>query len=370
MDGPRPVRREEAEDLANLLCEVFQFHEYYDRRRLTRDLLRRVHLRGARVIAEDGRPVSHILFVPSKVSIHGCRVKVVSIGGVSTDPRYRQRGYAGTILQQGIADATAAGARVMLVSGDRSLYRRNHCVPAGHLLEAVIRRGELRSDRRGLRLRRVAQGDWPELAPIYAAEPVRFLRSLSFFSECCWWWDCGLPEIWVIACDGRTEAYLSLLPPWRQEAPVRTVGEYAGSRAAVLDALPAIFDAMPIEEIRFQFPGRDHELPYLLSGRAIPLRRTILSGALRLLNLPGLMRDLRPYLAARLPRKVLRGLAFGQRGELCRFSLADQHLDMSLSQAAALVLGGPDAPEVGGALGEALGAVLPIPLPLPGFNYV
>ena len=43
---------------------------------------------------------------------------------------------------------------------------------------------------------------------------------------------------------------------------------------------------------------------------------------------------------------------------------------MTLSQAAPLVLGGPDAPEVKGELGRVLGEVFPVPFPMPGFNYV
>jgi len=34
------------------------------------------------------------------------------------------------------------------------------------------------------------------------------------------------------------------------------------------------------------------------------------------------------------------------------------------------VLGGPSAPEVSGGLGRVVSRILPVPFPMPGFNYI
>ena len=371
MDGPRLVRRVEIAHLSGLLCAIFGFDQYYDKAEFTRALARPVHLRGGTIVAEHGRPVSYILHVVAEVSVHGCRLKVASIGGVCTDPAYRKRGYAGRVLEQTLQRATAAGARVLIVSGDRSLYRRNHCVPAGELLATTITREALPQIDTGLAVRRFTISDWPALSPLNAAEPVHFVRSADFFAKCCFWWDISQPEIWVVSKAGRPLAYLSLFPPWRDEKRAsRFVGDYAGSRAAILDALPLIFQASEVAEIHFRFLKQDRELSYLMASRGFKVGQATLSGTHRILNLPGLMRDLRPYLAGRLPRRQLRQLSFDQQGETCVFSLASQQAAVGLSQAASLILGGPRVPRIGGELGDVLRSVFPVPFPMPGFNYV
>ncbi len=96
----------------------------------------------------------------------------------------------------------------------------------------------------------------------------------------------------------------------------------------------------------------------------------VLRGTHRLIDLPGLMRKLRPYLRERLERRDLRRLSFEQEGERCVFAYGDERVECSLSEAAPLVLGGPAAPEVSGDLGRVLSGILPVPFPMPGFNYM
>jgi predicted N-acetyltransferase YhbS len=371
VDGPRLVRREEAEELSHLLCGIFGFDHYYNKEFISDALQRPVHRRGATIIAEDGKPVSHILTTVDQVSVYSCHLKVASIGGVCTHPHYRHRGYASLILQESLRAATAAGARVLIVSGDRGLYRRNHCARVGDLLACQILPESLRPGHGKLAVRRVTADHWPLLSPLNAAELVHFVRGADFFSRCCWWWNCVSNEIWRVDSNGELVAYLSLLPPWREEhRPTRTVGEYAGCRAAILDALPIIFQQTEIAGISFLVSARDEELAYLLANRGLALKAAALPGTHRLLNLPGLMRDLRPYLAARLTSQVMRPLASDQQEEVCCFLLGQERAEMDLTQAIKLILGGPDAPRIGGELGRALTSIFPLPFPLPGFNYV
>lgn len=371
MEGPRLIRRREVPALSRLLIEVFGFDGIYEEAAFAKGLSRPVHLRGGIAVVEDGRPVSYVLHVVDQVSLYGCRLKVASIGGVCTDKAYRNRGYAGLVLAETIRVATAAGARVMIVSGNRGLYERNHCVPAGELLTASLSRETLPPADPGLSVHRFSVADWRALAPVNAAEPVRFVRPADFFARCCCWWDVSRPEVWTVSDARGPLAFLSLVPPWRSERRhTRTVFDYAGPRAALLNALPLVCHAAEIDAIGFRFPRQDRELAYLLSARGLALKPATLSGTHRLLNLPGLLRDLRPYLAARLPADQLRRLSFTQEGERCAIALGPERLDLDLSAAVTLVLGGKAAPSVAGELGEALRAIFPLPFPMPGFNYV
>jgi hypothetical protein len=244
-------------------------------------------------------------------------------------------------------------------------------VRAGRLLEVELGREQLDEPGKDLAVRRVAPEEWPLLAPLHQAEPVRFVRPSDFLSRLCFWWDCYRPEIWLIEFRGKPTAYL--MASWEEIRQPRVGGlhlsEYAGSRAALLDSLPLILSEAEAATIRLRVLGHDREFLHLLCQRGLDLKASTLSGTHRLLDLPGLMRKLRPYLAARMPRRELRQLSFHQEGEVCAFTHGGETVEMSLSQAAPLVFGGPGARQLPDALGQALSQVFPIPFPMPGFNY-
>jgi GNAT superfamily N-acetyltransferase len=328
-------------------------------------------LRGARIIALNGRPVSHVNIVYNQLSIYGCVVKVASIGGVCTHPEYRGRGLASQLLDYCFREIAEAGGKLVYISGVRGLYRRAHAVPAGPVWTTHLRADTLLRGRREVVARQARPDDWPAVARLYQAEPVRFVRSAEFLS--------GIAaregrfrSTWMIEVDGRPAAYLALSRLWgraRQE-PVRELAEYAGARGALIAGLPALFEGAGLERIEFHVPAFDHELTHLLGCWGVDMRPGSIPGhTIRLLGLPNLMHSLRPYLLSRLPRADLRRLAFRQEGQTCSISLAEAAVDLDPSQAGLLVLGGPGRAELEGELGRVLASILPVPVPLPGFNY-
>ncbi|MCL6548592.1 MAG: GNAT family N-acetyltransferase [Alicyclobacillus sp.] len=76
---------------------------------------------------EGGRLVSFMGLVPSVIRIGPARLPVYSLGSVCTAPDARGKGYASALLEQVQRHVDRAGAALMLVSGDRSLYTRNRC---------------------------------------------------------------------------------------------------------------------------------------------------------------------------------------------------------------------------------------------------
>jgi len=243
LDGPRQVRKDEVGDLVDVLSDIFPFREWYSRDHMVSRMSRARSRRETLVIAEDGRPVSHIRTVYNNVSIYGRRMKVASIGSVGTHLDCRGRGYAGAILKQTMQQMVKRGAKVLIVSGSRGLYRRVHCAPAGRMYEAEVRSAHLGGQTSDLTVRQVTPEEWPALAPLHQAENVRFARNVSFFSDLVFWWDCQYPQIWVVESRGEPLAYVSLVLVWGKESETqrRAVAEYAGSRAALMDALPALF---------------------------------------------------------------------------------------------------------------------------------
>jgi hypothetical protein len=402
--------------------------------------------RESRIIAVDGKPVSHIRIIYNHLSIYGARIKTASLGGVCTDPEFRGRGIATRLLDSCIDEATRAGAKLLIISGDRGLYLRAQAAIAGPVWETRIVRREHGDSEQALTVRAAGPDDAPALSRLHQAEPVRYLRSGDFFARML---RHGHRQPWLIESDanGRPEraarravipsdfprgsgeagtrgrrcrlqfggtpgfasspirvlrsrpergdsesgrqviAYLSLSRIWSlpSAAPIRALGEYGGSRSALIDGMNRVMEAAGLSEIRISFPAHDIEMIHLLRSRSVSLSPdTIHSHTFRLLDLPGLLRALRPYFAARLPAAALRAFSMtpsgerlspaGERvspaGERVNMQFGSEQADLSLSEAAAIMFGGPAAPAIGGDLGEVMRRVFPVPLPLPGFNYV
>lgn len=374
MDGPRAPRRDELDALLDLLCDVWEhFPRRYSQRELHSAIRRRVHRREARVIVEDGRVVSAIQMLYNYVSMHGCRVKVASIGGVCTRKDRRRRGLAGAVLAHCLKEMAARGAHLLYVSGDRSLYRRNHCVKVGEFLEAELSRETLGPVTSSPAVRRIAADQWPAVAPLHQAEAVRFVRRADFLSEACFWWDQSHPEIWAVEHKERPVSYLIVAPPREgsRAGGGRVVTEYGGSRAAMLDALPCICERSRIPRVKLAFPAHDRDLIHLLGGLGTAMKPvTLLDHTVRILDLPALMRRLRPYLASLLRRTDLRRLSFGQQEDTCVFRYGEESAELDLAQSAGVVFGGPNAAPMPGALGRVLSQVFPLPMPDPGLNYI
>ncbi len=322
-------------------------------------------------MTSGGKPVSHIKVVYNHLLIHGARVKVASIGGVCTHPEFRGRGAATALLDRCMAEATEAGATVLIISGGRGLYRRAQAVDAGRTFRARISPDSIGRADGACTIRPATPDDWGVVARLYQQEPVRFVRSADFVASVVSHRHHG--RLWIVeSTAGDVLAYVTLGRDWgeRHDAPRRLVGEYAGSRAALVQALPAIIEASELELITFDFPADDRELAYLFAREGVGMKpSTIKDHTMRLLNLPELMRRLKPYTEARLARSDARKLSFRQ-GEECVFGCGSEEARFDVGRATALVLGGPEASRVGGELGRLLSSIYPIPLPLPGMNYV
>ena len=367
-EGPRPARREELDDLADLMVACFG-GALGPRRRRRRP--RWIQRSGAWVIARDGRLVSHIRLVYNFLSIYGCRVKIASIGGVCTHPDYRNHGLASLLLEHCAVVAREAGASLLLISGRRGLYRRAMAVDAVPIFRTRIGRGSIETRNGAPRARPGRPEDWAACARLYQAEPVRFVRVAEVFARALGGHGHRMP--WVIESRGDVVAYVVLARDWGHppESRERWVSEYAGVRGALVAGIPSLLEAANVDEIEFRAPQCDRELDYLLGNAGLRLGEgTLWEHTIRLLDLPLLMRRLRPYTVARLPREAARALAFEQTAEQCMFTRGEDALGLDIGKATALVLGGPEAPRVGAELGESLNALFPIPFPLPGMNYV
>ncbi len=377
LDGPRPIRREELAASGRLAGLCFpdaagvmeEIRTYTPPRR-----------GGIQVICHRGVPVSQIGVYHSRVSVYGSPLRIASIGGVCTHPDYRGLGLATRLLDYCTRKLTAEGARLMLISGMRGLYTRAGCVTAQKFEYIVLKPGQLRPGVDDLSLRPATEADAPLCDRLYQTEPVHFARRVEEFAahfrrpE-----EFTKAEDWIIEATGRPVAYLFTGLPWEyggeSGADAREVIEYAGSRVALVGALTEVMARLNLRELRLAVPWQDVDLLHLLHERGVTGDHIPLVGhTMRIVNFPGLMRDLRPYVRARLTRSQRRGLRFQQEGDRYAIVRGEERLELDGATMTRLVMGVPaevahEAPVASGALGEITSALFPLPSFLPGLNY-
>lgn len=94
------------------------------------------HSYGA--FTEEGELVSFMGLVPVQVTSGEHILSAFSIGAVCTHPDYRGQRLAGQLLEQCTQHAIDAGASLLFISGDRSLYTRAGSQFFGHIHQTTI----------------------------------------------------------------------------------------------------------------------------------------------------------------------------------------------------------------------------------------
>jgi GNAT superfamily N-acetyltransferase len=387
-DGPRLLRREELFAWRVLLQICFGGPEIIEEEVPASYIPPRRG--GIYILAHQGKLVSQLEVFHDQIRIYDGTIRVASIGGVCTHPDYRNKGLASHLLDHCAGKLVQEGARLMLISGAHGIYTRLGNVPHGRYIYLSIKPGQSSSWRptpADLVLRRLTSADTLPLSRLYQAEPVHFIRHNSAFSEVL-----HDPlrntyvyaDPWIVERSGQAVAYLFLGSPWESElgAGIRHVGEYAGSRLAMVDALKALLTTSDLQELSWPVAWQDLELIQLLQdcgycGSVGPLY----GHTLRIVNFPGFMNDLRPILRARLGAKLLRGLRFEQSGPLLGGTGTDRYtiirgsdrLELDGAAMTRLVMGNAENEtepiQFPGVLAEVIPALFPLPSFLPGLNY-
>jgi GNAT superfamily N-acetyltransferase len=347
---------------------------------------------GTYVLIHEGKPVSQIGIFHDQLKMYDGTIRVGSIGGVCTHPDYRRQGLASRLMEHCTQQLVKEGARFMLISGDEGVYMRLGNVFQGKYMYFSIKpaqRSLWRPTPADLVLRRATSADALLCSHLYQAEPIHFVRKTSDFLT-------ALQEPmsntyvhadqWIIERAGQPVAYLFLGFLWGLpdglNSGIRHVGEYAGSRVALADAIPVLMRTSNLQDLTWPVPWQDVELFQLLQDSNYDGNMMPYDGyTWRIIDFPGFMKDLSPLPQAHLDAKLLRGLRFGQSGPLLggigddRYTItrgADR-LELDGAGMTRLVMGNADlqgeAVHTPGVLAEVISQLFPLPSFLPGLNY-
>jgi hypothetical protein len=312
-------------------------------------------------------------------TLFGCAIRVCCIGGVSTHPDYRKLGLASACFDDAAAKALRDGVDVMIVSGDRNLYRMRGCLPVG-----ADKRYSLASDSMpaaldalsgGVSAERMIEAELPAVMECYRHEAVRFRRPLEDYRHALQsgWVMNRAAHFIVLRKNGAFRGYVILrgVEPNAQA----TLGEFAGDRHAILAALPRLMRDYALASLSFQALAHDSLLASLCAEVGLEGTPVSASGTVKLIHFPQLMERMRPRFEELIGAKTAASLRFGQEGEGYRFALGDSEIVLDRDTATYAVFGTleglpPAVQNLEGDLGEALRAILPLPTLWYGINYV
>ncbi|NMP24184.1 GNAT family N-acetyltransferase [Sulfobacillus harzensis] len=197
------------------------------------------------VAFDQGRAVSIVGAMNWPVVIAGAATRAASVGSVATDPAYRGRGLASQLLQLAQKQLADEDVRVMLISGDLSLYTRfgaraigwvdwyrlnpdskkaptpYHVRPIDPLDDApvVARLNQTRGTRFGRSL--------PQLRAMLASQPMTQVEQ-------------GTKVALMVMAEGQAVSYLILNHRPFQGRGASRLSEWAGDPKGVLSALRSV----------------------------------------------------------------------------------------------------------------------------------
>jgi GNAT superfamily N-acetyltransferase len=252
----------------------------------------------------DGKLVSFIGVVPSVVRIGPARVTCLSIGGVCTHPEYRGQGFADRLLQAVLAHAEQAGAALLLVSGDRSLYARANCFPYGsfrrytvdrRLADSIIRRG----GRNDPPIREYAPADLLKLQAVAAERFCAFQQSV---------WDLALLiraesmgtvtkhayRVLVAEQDKTFAGFAVIGVPYPQTAGEPFVCEWAGDGRTAASLFAHAVVRYKLDRLSVHAAPHEQALAQALAPTEPECVRN--GGTIRVVSPERLLRQLAPYL--------------------------------------------------------------------------
>ena len=381
MNGPRGAVPKEIGEIVELVDRIFRPNSPSSMGQEFPLLFAERNAENLRVIEADGKIVSHVGLWMGKLSLFGSEVTSGSLGAVCTDPGYRGKGLATKLVEDAINRAIRQGAGVLFVSGERDLYRRAGCVPAGmnwiySFSPADPLEGEERVFLRSMES--ISSSRLYPLLEILQAEPVRYRRTLGEFVELLRADPCGAALNWTSRLislspeeNSRATAYLYLRTKEEEGKLEGVIREYAGDRTLLASALPALFDKYGLHRLRWEVPNWDFPLKVQLERMKSPAVEPVL-GTLKVLDFPGLMEELRPYWERRLERKEAAEVRFGVRSGGGKDYLKTKEASFSFEKRSDLtrfLFGHPK--DKGEELPRVLQKILPLPLPNPGcLNYI
>lgn len=338
---------------------------------------------GNMLVAEEaGQIVTVVGLLPSEIHIAGCTLRALSMGSVCTDADHRGKDYAGTLVRMAIEKCEREDVHLLLVSGNRTLYRRNGCHEAGLIRQFTLTAEQARQAAGhgaspAETIDYVEARDLEPMLRIASSEPARYARTKAQFARlirgaavCS---NGAMTQRIAVRRSGEeTLAYVVYGLPSDHE-PGRTpfVIEYAGADQAVLELLRDVLEQHRLERLRVSTGGERNAIGEALAAAGAALRCEPIPGTIRVTDLTSVWQSLAPYIQEQLGAEAAAQLSCTRHGDgQYRIACGEERITLDGRGALTLLFGG--APwHAGDTLGPLLAKLFPLPFVNPNnLNYV
>jgi predicted N-acetyltransferase YhbS len=329
---------------------------------------------------ENAKLVSFMGLVPWTVRIGEARLRVFSLGSVCTHPDVRGRGMASEVLSAVYEYIGQAGASLLLVSGNRSLYTRNGCAAFGRIRKygwdeqaANLVLGRVVDPNRQVREMKVA--DIFELYDVASARGVRY--------------DLGVNELATLL---KSEALASCMKMkhrilvseesgvirafgvFGEPADPRSRGvvlEYGGEPGTVMRLAAHAVRSFNMNGLDFPVPWHETELHHQMTFAGLPSSEEDHLGTIRIIDAKALVEQLQPWLESKDARASAELRIEHQEDGVWHLQAGDDQIRLSGDELIRLVFDCSSAEAAGHELPAFLKQLFPIPFPYTGgLNYI
>lgn len=247
--------------------------------------------------------VSFIGLVPSVLHIRGAEVQAYSIGAVCTDPDYRKRGLANTLLQMIFEHVNNSSASVLFISGDLPIYIKQGCTFYGKMNQFKIKRDDISANNL-YKVRELGPYDWFQLRKLSHNRQVRYEQTIYEMAQLNK--AAGFASIFkmkhkiLVAEDNQEiKAYLVFGVPYHEQEGVDSrVIEWGGDPIAIHALLSKAF-TYGLNSLILNLPIYDkdlvRQLDPILEKDELPF-----PGTIKIMNLDLLLNQLGPYFKDKL----------------------------------------------------------------------
>lgn len=304
--------------------------------------------------------VSFIGLVPSVLHIEGAEIHAYSIGAVCTEPDYRKRGFANTLLQMIFEHINKSGASVLFVSGNLPIYLKQGCTFYGKMNQYKIRQGDIQVNK-PYTVRELQPYDWFHMRKLGHGRPVRYEQSIyeiAQLNEAAGFASISKMNHKVLIAEEnqKVKAFLVFgIPYYNQENVESRVVEWGGNPEAIKSLLQQGF-TYGLNKLIFNVPTYESALNEQLDS--LDSVEQAYPGTMKIMNLALLLEQLGPYL----------------NGKVDIVTIDENHKKLSFKQKS-VVLRNQEIEELivkGNQNRDSnLQSIFPIPFPYPqGLNYV
>lgn len=377
MEGPRACKKEEFEEVINLINHVFRISKGFKPTMKEEFplLLNEENLKNIRIIVEDGKVVASLSFYKTNILIEGVPINAASVGSVCTDEKYRGKGYASMLLDDAEKIMREEDIDIMLVSGTRNLYLRKGCSRAGWCIKFEVPPEEKIDD--SIELVEYSDEYLNDMIRIYNKEATRYYRSFYEFKNLLKGattpWGNFTYKVYLLKKSGMFEGYV-ILRIIHDGIKRGEVVEFSGDRRIIYEGLKQIMVLLSLEHISVICTFNDWMIN-IIREKKLRYEEINLSGTIKILNFARFMDKLRPYFRQYVDRDIVESVNFREDNGIYIFEIGEEMIEINdINKLTKLVFGdkGFNADELGGgfAIDNFIHSVFPLPFVWPrNLNY-